>query len=261
MVSVSAKGQTGAVNSLRSSGQKRKGRLSRLLRRILPALFLLSLWTPAGFAADIMVSTAEDRLDAAFATFDPTTNWCGTVVDLAAFPAAPSLREALIYANHTPGPDTISFAPSLSGQTIMISFDGEDEGEQADPLPTLCGGAITLDGDVNGDGTSDITLDGSNGAGYGLLVTSDNNTIKGLMLQNFPNFGIAVYHHSGFGTSMTGNRVTNNTVVGGQTGIIIQAGDGAGAGTVQDTTISGNRVSGTTFNGLLVITGPVSGSS
>ena len=61
MVSVSAKGRTGSVNSLRSSGRKRKGRLSRLLQRILPALFLLSLWTPAGFAADIMVTTAEDQ--------------------------------------------------------------------------------------------------------------------------------------------------------------------------------------------------------
>ena len=87
---------------------------------------------------------------------------CGTVVDPAAFPAEPSLREALIYANHTPGPDTITFAPDLSGQTIMISFDGPDEGDQADPLPWLCGGDITLNGDVDGDGTSDITLDGSN---------------------------------------------------------------------------------------------------
>ena len=270
MVSVSAKGQTELVNSLHSSRQKRKGRLSRLLQRILPALLLLSLWTPAGFAADIMVMTAEDRLDAAFATFDPTTNWCGMVVDSAAFPAEPSLREALIYANHTDEPDTITFAPDLSGQTIMISFDGSDEGEQADPLPTLCGSAITLNGDVNGDGMPDITLDGSNfppddafGYTWGFFVTSDNNTINGLTLHNFPNFGIAVYHNSSFGTaSMTGNRVTNNTVVGGQLGILIQAGFGTAAGTVQDTTISGNRVSEVaTFDGIFVGTGSASGSS
>ena len=113
-----------------------------LLQRILPALLILSLWAPAGFAADIVVTTAEDRLDAAFATFDVTwdafagiaTGVCGTVVDPAAFPAEPSLREALIYANHTPGPDTITFAPDLSGQTIMISFDGAGRGGPSRPV-------------------------------------------------------------------------------------------------------------------------------
>ena len=166
MVFVNDKVQTGSVNPLHSSGKKRKGRLGRLLQRILPALLILSLWAPASFAADIVVTTAEDRLDAAFATFEilvtDLATLCGTVVDPAAFPADPSLREALIYANHMPGPDTITFAPELSGQTIMISSDGPDEGEEADPLPNLCGGGITLNGDIDGDGTPDITLDGSN---------------------------------------------------------------------------------------------------
>ena len=109
-------------------------------------------------------------------------------MDAAAFPADPSLREALIYANHMPGPDTITFTPDLSGQTIMVSFDGSDEGEVADLLPSLCGGDITLNGDIDGDGTPDITLDGSNlavGEGFGLAADSDNNTITGFTLQNF----------------------------------------------------------------------------
>ena len=255
MVSVSAKGRTGSVNSLHSSGRKRKGPLSRLLRRILPALVILSLWTPAGFAADIVVMTAEDRLDASFATFGISvtdfTTFCGAVVDLAAFPADPSLREALIYANHMPGPDTITFAPDLSGQTIMISFDGSDEGEQADPLPSLCGGDLTLNGDVNGDGMSDITLDGSNlspDLGWGLFAESDNNTINGFTFQNFPYIGII----AGAGTrtaAVTGNRITNNTIDGGQFGISVFAGFFL-KGTVQDTTVSGNTVSGTTFFGI-----------
>ena len=256
MISVSDTGRTALVDFPRSSGQKRKGRLSRLLRRILPALALLSLWTPAGFAADLMVMTAEDRLDASFATFDfsgvlPTT-WCGAVVDPAAFPAAPSLREALIYANHMPGPDTITFAPELSGQTIMVSFDGADLGEEAEPLPLLCSGDITLNGDVDEDGTPDITLDGSNlppDIGFGLFVDSDNNTVTGFALQSFPYSGIIV----GAGTrtaAVTGNRITNNTIDGGSVGISVFAGFTI-KGTTQDTTVSGNTISGTSFAGIL----------
>ena len=267
MVFVNDKAQTGSVNPLHSSGKKRKRRLSRLLRRILPALLILSLWAPASFAADIVVTTAEDRLDAAFATFDVTfdafagiaTGVCGTVVDPAAFPAEPSLREALIYANHTPGPDTITFAPDLSGQTIMISFDGPDEGDQADPLPWLCGGDITLSGDVDEDGMSDITLDGSMfppddifGATWGLVIESDNNAITGFTLRHFPYIGIA----AGSGWSMdtvTGNRIANNTVDGGGIfGIAVSAGSTVKAGTTQDTTISGNTVSGITSFGIYV---------
>ena len=256
MVSLSGEGQVVSVGSSHSSGQKQKRRLSSLLRRIVPALALLGLWAPVGFAADIVVMTAEDRLDASFATFDysPTTDptsSCGTVVNSAAFPAAPSLREALIYANHTPGPDTISFAPDLSGQTIMASFDGSDEGEEADLLPGLCGGDTTLNGDIDGDGTPDITLDGSNLAaaiGFGLFADSDNNTITGFTLQNFLGVGISI----GSGnrtTAAAGNRITNNTADGGLIGIGVFSGI-AMAGTISDTTISGNTISGTTYAGI-----------
>ena len=237
-------------------GQTRTGRLNRLLRRILPTLLLLSLWAPAGFAADIMVMTAEDRLDAAFATFDfpqtaGSTTFCGTVVDSAAFPAAPSLREALIYANHTPGPDTITFAPELSGQTLMVSFDGSDEGEEGDPLPNLCGGDITLNGDIDGDGTPDITLDGSNiapNASWGFYPDSDNNTITGFALHSFRT-GIAV--GAGVRTAaVSGNRITNNTIDGGVYGVFVFAGL-LMQGTTSDTTVSGNTVSGTSLTGIL----------
>ncbi len=254
MVFVNDKVQTGSGNPLHSSRQKRKGRLSRLLQRILPALLILSLWAPASFAADIMVTTAEDRLDAAFATFDfalsiPAT-FCGAVVDPAAFPAEPSLREALIYANHTPGPDTITFAPELSGQTIRINFDGPDEGEEADPLPNLCGSGITLNGDIDGDGTPDITLDGSSlspDRGWGFYVDSDNNTVTNFTLQNFSNAGIGV--GAGVRTAaVTGNRITNNTINSGGWGISVFAGL-VMQGTTADTTVSGNTVSGS--NGIV----------
>ena len=252
-----------------SSPQTGQRRLSHLLRRLLPALLLLNLWVPAGFAADIRVTTTADRLTPAFATFDPATNICGAVVDPTAFPAAPSLREALIYANHTPGPDTITFAPSLRGQTIRLSFDGPDAGGETDVLPVLCSGNTRLDGDVNGDGQPDITLDGSNfsphdtfGRTWGVYVISANNTVSGLTLRNFPNFGIAVLHYTGLGTApLTGTRLTNNTVVGSRLSIVVQAGLDDQAGTVRDTAISGNTVSAATSHGIYVLTGPVSGST
>ena len=256
MVSLSGEGRVVLVDSSHASEHKQKSRLSHMLRRIVPALLLLGLWAPAGFAADIVVMTAEDRLDSSFATFDfsltaDPTNSCGTVVDAAAFPAEPSLREALIYANHMPGPDTITFAPELSGQTIMVSFDGSDEGEEADFLPTLCGGDITLNGDIDGDGTPDITLDGSSlatGIAFGLFADSDNNTITGLTLQNF--LDISIYTVSGSRTTAaTGNRITNNTTVGGLIGIGVFSGVTM-AGTTADSTVSGNTISGTTYAGI-----------
>ena len=114
---------------------------------------------------------------------------------------------------------------------------------------------------MNGDGTPDITLDGSNfppddalGKTWGLLVESDNNTIDGVALQNFPYFGIAV--GSGYEIdNVNGNRITNNTVDGGGFGVYgisVGAGSLVRAGTTQDTTVSGNTVSGTTFTGIYV---------
>ena len=219
---------------------KRTRRWRPLLQRLLPALLLLGLWAPAGFAADIVVMTAEDRLDGAFATynysqFDPATH-CGTVVDAAAFPAEPSLREALIYANHTPGPDTITFAPALSGQTLPVNFGGSDGGEEGQPLPVLCGSDIMLTGDIDGDGTPDITLDGSEitpEIGFGLFTDSDNNTITSLALQHFSQIAIGI--GAGVGTAAnTGNQATNNTIGGGTIGILVYAGAFT-AGALSDT--------------------------
>ena len=246
-----------------------KERLPYLLRHLLPALALLSLWVPAGFAADIRVTTTADRVTPSFATFDSATNMCGDVVDPASFPAAPSLREALIYANYTTEPDTITFAPSLRGQTIRLSFDGPDVGEETDVLPLLCSGNTTLNGDINGDGRPDITLDGSNfppddpfGRTWGVYVLSANNTISGLTLRNFPNEGIGVLHYAGLGTaSVTGTQITNNIVVGGRLGIVVQAGIERQSGTVRDTVLSSNTVSAATSHGIYVLTGPESGSA
>ena len=161
-----------------------------------------------GRTKEIVVAETADTLTAAFATFDPTTDPCGTVVDATKFPDEPTLREAIILANSTSEAETITFATSLDGQTITLS----------NPLPTLCSGQtatyggngnLSLDGDIDGDGSPDITLDGdslSTGTAV-LTVRSSKNTINGL------------------------------TITGGDYGIVVQADDGTTAGKVSRTTI------------------------
>ena len=199
----------------------------------------------------ITITTLADTLDDAFATYNPSTNQCGTVEDSTAFPDKPTLREALIYANSTPGAETITFARRLSGQTLTLDGDG-DTGTDPDPLPRLCGANTTLDGDVNGDGTPDITLDGTGSSDFtdGLFITASNITVNGFRLTNMSNIGIRV---RGLGSVRT-TQITNNTITGGRYGILVQAGLGTIAGTISDTTIRGNTVTGTTRGGILLST-------
>ena len=60
-----------------------------------------------------------------------------------------SLREALALANGNGAtPDTITFAPGLAGGTLFLT-NGE---------LSITTDGITIDGDINGDGTPDITI-------------------------------------------------------------------------------------------------------
>ena len=110
----------------------------------------LSGWSfvSSASAATIVVTTNLDVVDPPF----NAGGLCGsgTVADLPGADGKVSLREAIIAANNTPGSKSITFAPSLSGTTIVLTG----------PL-YLCGGHTTLNGDVNGDETPDVTVDGA----------------------------------------------------------------------------------------------------
>jgi hypothetical protein len=67
---------------------------------------------------------------------------------------AGSLRAAIASANADVNADTIVFAQALAGQTIVLSALS---GNLA-----IIQGALTIDGDLNGDGDSDITISGGN---------------------------------------------------------------------------------------------------
>ena len=77
-----------------------------------------------------------------------------------------SFREAFQAANNTPGAKAIRFTPALSGAAITFAAGG-------DPL-NVTGGDLTIDGDIDGDGLPDITLDGHLGQGAIALISSHN---------------------------------------------------------------------------------------
>ncbi|MEM6383809.1 MAG: calcium-binding protein, partial [Pseudomonadota bacterium] len=98
---------------------------------------------PPTTAQTLVVTTLDDELDTT--TTDATIELFGGADDL-------SLREAIFLAERDrTTADTITFDPSLAGGTITLT-DGQ--------LGIY--GAVTIDGDVDGDNRADITIDGNN---------------------------------------------------------------------------------------------------
>jgi hypothetical protein len=177
------------------------------------------------------------------------------ILDLIASPGADgiSLREALIASNNTSGVKTIEFAPALAGASIFILAAN-------DAWPTLTSGDLTIQGDINGDGIPDITLDGSQGLPNSptancIHIWSDNNTITDLKIQNFSGSAIAFgvpNFYNGTAFTMAGNNVLNNTIVGSTIGIgpfgFISMNDSTRVSnlTWRDMTIAGNHLTSTT---------------
>ena len=114
----------------------------------------------------------------------------GDVTSVPALLAAPgpdgvSFREAIYAANNSTGRKTILFAPSLKGSTIQYGSGGI-----TDEVIQLTSGQVTIDGDVDGDGEPDITLDGARGTDEGPLSTgvfiwSSENEIRRLVFARF----------------------------------------------------------------------------
>ena len=83
-----------------------------------------------------------------------------------------SLREAVAIANGSDSPHLISFSDALNGETLALTL-----GEIA------LAGEIFINGDIDGDGQPDITLDADNLSRI-FNVTDDNVVIEGLTLVN-----------------------------------------------------------------------------
>ena len=125
-----------------------------------------------------------------------------------------TLREAIALANANADASTISFAASLDGQTITL-VGGEMEISEE----------LTIDGDRDNDGIADITIDGdSNSRIFNVTSTRKDANFDGLII--------------------TGGSETNN---GGGGGIAFSA--LYGTGSITNSTITGNAVSGSGANG------------
>ncbi len=97
-----------------------------------------------------------------------------------------SLRDAILFANATPGADTISFAIGIGLKTIMPST----------ALPDISD-AVVIDGTTQPGfaGSPLIELDGGQIGGTsseGLRVTAGGCIIRGLIINNFPGNGISL---------------------------------------------------------------------
>jgi len=236
----------------------------------------------------ILVTTVEDTADPPFDADDPCG--VGTIEDLPGADELVSLREAIIAANNIVGAQAaIVFSPFPPGSVLIMSFDDSDFDTQSDALPMLCRGDLIINGDMNRDGLSDITLDGSllSEGQNGLVVAASGIVLKRLTLRNFPGAGIAVSPQAAVitvtNTTLTGNvligngagvslspvnvqgatvsglKILNNTISGNMDeGIIVLGGEGNASGNVVEATIKGNTVSGNGRFGVAVFGGRTS---
>lgn len=155
-----------------------------------------------------------------------------------------SLREAINAANNNPGPDTITFNPSLSGRTITVT-------STAGPL-TIQGPnslSTTIEGDINGDAVPDVTiLYGGTGAGIsGIRIRSSGNVIQNLIIQGFTLHGVYI---QGNLYTANGNLISNTTVISnGYYGIFIEELSG---GEARDNRIVNSRIAGNNSFGIAI---------
>ncbi|MGE0827126.1 MAG: right-handed parallel beta-helix repeat-containing protein [Candidatus Binatia bacterium] len=205
----------------------------------------LSGWSLASSAsaATIVVTTDQD-VDSSFDADNPCG--FGSVSDLPGADGLVSLREAIIAANNTPGEKSITFAPNLSGATIVLTA----------PL-YLCGGHTSLNGDVNGDDTPDITIDGAAVTfPFDVIgIVSSHNTVKSLRVLALPNCGergaISITTTLDVATTVTDNTIAHNSL-----NCMIMVGAGFdefhGGQSINNVTIKHTRVQNNTVSGSLL---------
>jgi hypothetical protein len=133
-----------------------------------------------------------------------------------AFGTGTSLREALAYANAHPGADTITFDPSLAGQTITLSAVGDTGAFGAYSLRAT--DTLTIEGPAAG-----VSLKGGAFELGALRAAGVNLTLKNLTFSSFTGFRIqGAVRFSGGGT-LTVERCTfadNKSTDGPGAGIV-----------------------------------------
>jgi Ca2+-binding RTX toxin-like protein len=167
-----------------------------------------------------------------------------------------SLREALLAAPNGE-PVTINFAASLSGGTFRMAI----------PLTIWVGRDVTINGDIDGNGSPDITITGDRN-GDDILIAGTNLTdveatiAAGKHSDNVPLFlGFGEFYINGL--IMTGGRAVNDGANNG--GAISHFVFGGGDAMITNSVLAGNYASGSggaiaTFNYVRVINSTVAGN-
>jgi parallel beta-helix repeat protein len=159
---------------------------------------------------------------------------------------------------------------AVTGDTIV--FDNAGALWTIQPfsqLPTLDNGGVTIDGGANHriviDGSA-ITFSSNGITADGLLITSSNNTIKGLVIIKFPRDPGASLGTGGVGIHITGTDplhtdgpiASGNTIVGNWIGVAADSTNAAGNtdfGVLIDSRSSNNTIGGATAADRNVIAG------
>ena len=229
----------------------RKWVLSSIITITLLASFLIGIF-PA-HADSVTVDTTSDNAD-------------GVTISVAALIASPgadgviSLREAMLAANNDPGPDTINFnIPGCPGDLCAIT--------PTVALPVLNSGETTIDGFTqplasppSGAVSADIRimiLGSLIPNNNGIIINSADNIIKGLSIDDFPWYGVAIFGAVATGNEISGNHIGLNTSGTGGLGntlggvLIMQ---GASDNTIGgDTSSERNVISNNGINGVDII--------
>ena len=154
----------------------------------------------------VMVSTERDIVD-------------GDTSQIEALLADPgpdgsiSLREAINAANQTSGSKLISFSSDLKGSVIILGPAQAFE----DPRLFITMDQITVNGDVDGDGVSDITLDGTaldSNYSSAFVLSASQVTVENLQFIGFEKFALMVCCVDDYCAERTYEQITirNNTI-------------------------------------------------
>ena len=151
-----------------------------------------------------------------------------------------SLTEAIQAANSAAGSHSINFDPSMKGAAITAP----------DGLPPLTRAGLTINGDIDGDGNPDITLNGAHSTISGCFrIRASDITIAGFTILGFDKAGILAAASDGEGVQRI-ERITlrGNAITAGWSGIKIASGGRDRA--IHNIDILNNRLVNNGFEGI-----------